>query len=88
MWPARPAPSSAFSGIRTAAPASTSPCAFAVWWSPVAAAKGIRIAGRPITLMSATDEAPERLMTSCASDRRRGMSGKNGAISARTPAAA
>ncbi len=35
--------------MRMAAPASTMPRAFAVWWSPVACAKGIRIAGRPIT---------------------------------------
>ena len=44
--------------------------------------------GRPITAMSATDEAPERLITSCASDRRRGMSVKKGAISAWMPASA
>ena len=40
-----------------------------------------------MTLMSATEDAPDRLITICASDSRRGMSVKNGAISARTPAA-
>jgi hypothetical protein len=38
--------------------------------------------------ISATDEAPAREMTSCASDRRRGMSVKKGSTSARMPACA
>ena len=38
--------------------------------------------GRPITLMSATEDAPARLMTSCASAIRSGISAKKGCTSA------
>ena len=41
--------------------------ALAVWWSSVAAAKGIRIAGRPAAVSSAMVEAPARPITRCAS---------------------
>src|SRR5689334_17753172 len=52
--------------IARAPPALTSSRAFAVWWSSVAAANGIRIAGLPATLSSATVEAPARPITRCA----------------------
>src|SRR5579872_6464877 len=46
--------------IARAPPALTISRAFAVWWSSVAAANGIRIAGRPAAVSSAIVEAPER----------------------------
>mmetsp|Transcript_29190 Transcript_29190/g.56407 ORF Transcript_29190/g.56407 Transcript_29190/m.56407 type:complete len:504 (-) Transcript_29190:2619-4130(-) len=76
------------SGIRMAAPASTRPRALAVWWSPVAAAKGIRIEGLPMTEISASEEAPARAMINWASDMRRGTSWKKGWTSALMPCSA
>ena len=48
--------------------------ALTVWWSSVAAGKGIRIAGRPAVVNSAMVEAPARPTNKCASPSLAGIS--------------
>ena len=55
-----------FSSIKNAAPALTNARALACCSARIAEASGIRIEGLPITDISATDEAPDRLITNWA----------------------